>query len=29
MGILHDLFQWFSRIEPKDDECMTVTVKTG
>jgi nucleoid-associated protein YgaU len=29
MGMLQDFFRWFSRIEPKDNECMTVTVKKG
>jgi nucleoid-associated protein YgaU len=29
MGMLHDLFHWFSRVEPHNDECMTVTVKKG
>lgn len=29
MSFFHDLFCWFSRIEPHDDECMSVTVKKG
>jgi nucleoid-associated protein YgaU len=27
MGMLHDLFHWFSHLEAGDDECFFVTIK--